>query len=186
MIESFGITLLPVLFLVVLFGGGELFRRRNIEMDGEPPIDRKLFYMSKYSILILWGAMVSHSWGINLSFIKVPEFLKWVSLILWVSGFLLLFIGRFGLGDSFRIGSPKESTQLKINGLFRFSRNPMYLGVYATLLAAVFYTLNPILFCIGVFVAAVHHKIVLAEEQHLRKVFGEEYMKYCSRVRRYL
>ena len=186
MIESFGITLLPVLFLIVLFGGGELFRRRNIEMDGKPPINRKLFYMSKYAIIILWVAMVLHSWGINLSFIRTPEFLKWVSLPLWVLGFMLLFIGRFGLGDSFRIGSPKESTQLKIDGLFRFSRNPMYLGVYATLLASVLYTLNPILLCVGVFVAVVHHRIVLAEELHLRQEFGEQYLKYSSRVKRYL
>ena len=186
MIKSFGITLLPVLFLIVLFGGGELFRRRNIEIDGEPPIDMKLFYFSKYAIIILWVAMVLHSWGINLSFINVPEFLKWVSLYLWVLGFTLLFIGRFGLGESFRIGTPKESTQLKINGLFQFSRNPMYLGVYATLLATVLYTLNPILLFLGAFVIAVHHKIVLAEEQHLRKMFGEKYRKYCNQVRRYL
>ena len=85
MIESFGITLFPVLFLIVLFGGVELFRRRSIDMDGKPPIDRRLFYISKYSILILWGAMVLHSWGINLSFISVPGILKRVSLCL--SGF---------------------------------------------------------------------------------------------------
>jgi len=47
-------------------------------------------------------------------------------------------------------------------------------------------TLLPILFPAGVFVVAVHHKIVLAEEQHLRTAFGEEYAKYCGRVRRYL
>jgi protein-S-isoprenylcysteine O-methyltransferase Ste14 len=186
MTTSFGITLFPVLFLIVLFGGGQLFRRRNIDMDGKPPIDRRLFYISKYSILILWGALVLHSWGINLSFTSVPRILKGASLCLWVSGFMLLFIGRFGLGDSFRIGSPNESTNLKVNGLFRFSRNPMYLGVYATLLASVLYTLNPILFVVGILVAAVHHEIVLAEEQHLRQVFGQEYRDYCSRVRRYL
>lgn len=186
MIESVTLTLFPILFLIVLFGGGELFRRRNIDMDGDPPIDRRLFYISKYSILILWGAVVLHGWNINLSPIKGSGLLKWVALCLWVSGFTLLFIGRFGLGDAFRIGSPKESTRLKVNGLFKFSRNPMYVGVYETILASVLYTLNPIIFFIGIFVIAVHHRIVLAEEQHLRKVFGEEYVDYCSRVRRYL
>ena len=48
----------------------------------------------------------------------------------------------------------------------------MHLGVYATLIAAALYTLNLDLTLIVVFVAAAHHKIVLAEEQHLRKVFG--------------
>ena len=186
MIESFVVTLPPLFFLIVLFGGGEVYRRKNIDMDGESPIDRRLFYSSKYAILVLWGAMVLHSWGINLSFIGVPGILRKVSLCLWVFGFLLLFIGRFGLGESFRIGSPKESTALRINGLFRLSRNPMYLGVYATLLALVSYTLNPILLLVGIFVVAAHLRIVLAEEQHLRKVFGQEYVDYCSRVRRYL
>lgn len=62
----------------------------------------------------------------------------------------------------------------------------MYLGVYATLLASVLYTLNPFLLFEGLFVALVHHRIVLAEEQHLRKMFGDEYVDYCSLVKRYL
>src|SRR5512136_1875056 len=101
MIEPVLVTLLPVLFLILLFGGGQLFRRRNIDMDGEAPIGRRLFYGSKYSIVLLWGAMVLQSWNINLSFIKGPRLLKWISLCLWASGFALLFIGRFGLGNSF-------------------------------------------------------------------------------------
>jgi protein-S-isoprenylcysteine O-methyltransferase Ste14 len=38
----------------------------------------------------------------------------------------------------------------------------------------------------GVFVVVVHPRIVLAEEQHLQKAFGQEYTDYCHRVRRYL
>ena len=101
-------------------------------------------------------------------------------------GFILLFIGRFGLGNSFRIGSPRESTRLRVDGLFRISRNPMYLGVYCTLLATVLRTLNPVLLLVAAFIAAVHHRIVLAEETHLRNAFGKEYGEYCSRVKRYL
>lgn len=186
MIESLSVTLLPVGFLIVLFGGGAFFRRRNIDMDGEPPIHRTLFYLSKYAILLLWAGMVLQSWRINLSFVTIPREAKWVALSLWTSGFILLFAGRLGLGEAFRIGSPHERTRLQVDGLFRFSRNPMYLGVYGTLLASVLYTLNPFLLFIGVFVAAVHHKIVLAEERYLRSIFGEQYSEYCRRVRRYL
>jgi protein-S-isoprenylcysteine O-methyltransferase Ste14 len=186
MIEPLSVTLLPAVFLAVLFGGGAVFRRRNINMDGEPPIHRTLFYLSKYAILLLWAGMVSQSWGMDLSSITIPGSVKWVALSLWAAGFTLLFIGRSGLGESFRIGSPKEQTLLRVEGLFRFSRNPMYLGVFGTLLASVLYTSNPFLLLVGIFVVTVHHMIVLAEEQYLRKVFGERYQEYCHRVRRYL
>jgi protein-S-isoprenylcysteine O-methyltransferase Ste14 len=186
MIESLSVTLLPVGFLIVLFGGGALFRRRNIDMDGEPPIHRTLFYLSKYAILLLWAGMILQSWRIRLLPVAVPWEATWGALTLWTSGFLLLFAGRFGLGEAFRIGSPHERTRLQVAGLFRFSRNPMYLGVYGTILASVLYTLNPLLLLIGVFVVAVHHQIVLAEERYLRSIFGEQYSEYCRRVRRYL
>jgi protein-S-isoprenylcysteine O-methyltransferase Ste14 len=39
---------------------------------------------------------------------------------------------------------------------------------------------------LGAFVVAVHHAIVLAEEEHLRSAFGRKYAEYCSRVGRYV
>ena len=186
MIESLIITLLPVLFLIVLFGGGAIFRRRNIDMDGDAPIGRTVFVISKYAIVILWACAIFQTWGVHLSFFEIPNPVRSIALLLFILGFLLLFAGRFEMGSSFRIGSPKEDTKLKVNGLFRFSRNPMYLGVYTTILASVVYTLNPILLAVCIFVIAVHHRIVLAEEQYLLQVFGEEYREYSARVRRYI
>jgi protein-S-isoprenylcysteine O-methyltransferase Ste14 len=39
---------------------------------------------------------------------------------------------------------------------------------------------------LGIFVIAVHHKIVLGEEAYMQKEFGQEYLDYCRRVRRYI
>ena len=186
MIEPLVVTLFPVAFLAVLFVSGQRFRRRHIDMDGDAPISRRLFYSSKYLIVVLWIAMAMDTWGIDVSFFRVPATLKWAAVCVWTSGFMLLFVGRFELGTSFRIGRPRETTRLRVGGLFRISRNPMYLGMYATLLASVLRTLNPVLLLLGAFIVAVHHRIVLAEEGHLRSAFGEDYAGYCRRVRRYL
>jgi protein-S-isoprenylcysteine O-methyltransferase Ste14 len=186
MIETVLVTILPAGFLIVLFLGGALFLRRNIEQDGEAPINRTLFYASKYSILLLWGAMVIQSWGISISVIEVPRLLQITALLLWVSGFVLLYLGRFMMGDSFRLGTPREDTSLKMDGLFRLSRNPMYVGMYATMVASALYTLNPIVVLVAAFVIAIHHTIVLAEENHMQKVFGREYLDYCNHVQRYI
>ena len=180
------VTLLPVLFLAGLFQKARAFRQRHIDMDGDPPISKALFLSSKYAIAVVWGAMIVQSWSGALSFVDVPGPARSVSLGLWILGFALMFSGRSVLGDSFRIGSPRERTGLKQTGLYRFSRNPMYVGVYATLCAAVVRTFNPVLLLIAVYVIAVHHRIVLAEEEQLRRTLGEEYRSYCRRVRRYV
>ena len=186
MFEPITVTLLPALFLIVLFGGGAAFRRRHIDMDGEPPIGRTVFFASKYAIVVVWGATVAQSWGAPVSVFDVPPAARWSGFALWVVGFLVLFAGRFALGSAFRIGSPKEATDLRVDGLFRWSRNPMYLGVYTTLAASALYTLNPAVLAVGAFIAVVHHRIVLAEERFLATAFGSGYANYCRRVRRYL
>jgi protein-S-isoprenylcysteine O-methyltransferase Ste14 len=186
MIESIIITLLPVVFLIVLFGGGELFRRRDIDMGGEPLIGAFAFSGSKYAILAVWAATVLHARGVGVSFVAVPPPARWLALGLWGGGFLLLLAGRLELGRSFRIGRPREHTDMQTGGLFRVSRNPMYLGVFSTLIAAVVYTTNPVVLAVAALVILAHHRIVLAEEQHLEATFGEAYVAYCRRVRRYL
>jgi protein-S-isoprenylcysteine O-methyltransferase Ste14 len=186
MIEAALVTILPIGFLIIIFAGGALFLQKKIEQDGEAPINRTLFYTSKYSIIILWGAMALASWGIGVSPFQVPRLLQLIALAFWFAGFALLYLGRFTMGDSFRLGTPKEDTCLKTDGLFRLSRNPMYVGVYATIVASSLYTLNPVVILLGVFVVAVHHSIVLSEEKNMKKVFGQEYLDYYNRVRQYI
>lgn len=186
MIETIIVTITPIAFLILLFGGGARFKRRNIDQDGRVPINKTLFYASKYLILVLWGAMVLQAWGIGISLIAVPAILRWIALFFWFFGFALLFLRRLELGSSFRLGTAKECTTLRVDGLYRISRNPMYMGVYATILASALYTMNPFIIVLGIFVAAVHHRITLAEEKYMQEAFGKEYEEYCHRVRRYI
>jgi protein-S-isoprenylcysteine O-methyltransferase Ste14 len=186
MIESIIVTVLPAVFLTVLIGGGELFRRRHVDMGGEPLIGTVAFSGSKYAILAIWAATILHAWGVSFFFVQVPRPARLLALGLWGAGFLLLLAGRLELGGSFRIGRPRERTEMQTGGLFRLSRNPMYLGVFSTLIAAVLHTMNPVVLTVAALVFVAHHRIVLAEEHHLQATFGEAYLAYCRRVRRYL
>jgi len=186
MIEPLFISVWPVLFMSLIYGGGMKLRRQRIDMEGEPPIDKNLFLSSKLAMIIPWALMIFQSFGVNVSMVKGPGLLRPISLVLWASGFALAIVGRIGLGNSFRVGRPKESTRLRVDGLYRFSRNPMYLGLYATLAASALYARQPVGWLAAAFVVAVHHRIVLAEEENLRDAFGDEYRDYCRRVRRYL
>ena len=135
MVESVVVTVFPVVFLI-LFGGGAAARRKH--RYGRRAADRQADLLHQQ---VCHPGSVGRHGGAELGRPPVSREPAGMAAagfryVLWVGGFLLLFIGRLGLADSFRIGSPKESTRLKVGGLFQFSRNPMYLGVYATLLAA--------------------------------------------------
>ena len=76
--------------------------------------------------------------------------------------------------------------RLTVTGPYRWSRNPQYVGWFLFLLG---FALNDwSLWCLGalVVVAISLHLLVLVEEEHLRRVFGEPYVEFCRRIPRYV
>jgi protein-S-isoprenylcysteine O-methyltransferase Ste14 len=83
---------------------------------------------------------------------------------------------------------PSETpTSLVVEGPFRFSRHPMYLGMTAVLIgvAGVLGTLTPWI-VVPVFVAAMERVFIRREEAAMQEAFGESYRKYAETVRRWL
>lgn len=90
----------------------------------------------------------------------------------------------FGRGTPAPIDAPKK---LVIRGLYRFTRNPMYLGVLTVILAWGVYFQAAALAAYAAIVAACFHLfVVLYEEPHLEREFGDEYVSYRSEVGRWL
>ncbi|HET8563388.1 MAG TPA: isoprenylcysteine carboxylmethyltransferase family protein, partial [Candidatus Binatia bacterium] len=71
--------------------------------------------------------------------------------------------------------------------LYRYTRNPIYVGVLTVLLGwTVMFRETTLLiyaFCVGI---CFHLFVVLYEERRLRRQFGAEYHDYCARVGRWL
>ena len=80
-----------------------------------------------------------------------------------------------------------EATTLVKNGFYRYSRNPMYLGMFLMLMGSAF-LMGSIgaLLPMPVFVLIIRNNFVLAEERFLEASFGERYLEYKSTVRRWL
>ncbi len=79
------------------------------------------------------------------------------------------------------------SSALVLEGPYRITRNPMYVGMTFALigLAILLGSLSPWL-VIPLFVVAIDRNIVPVEEALLGQAFGERYAEYCRRVRRWL
>lgn len=80
-----------------------------------------------------------------------------------------------------------DTSHLVTDGVFRYSRNPMYLGMVVWLLglAILLGTLTPFLFPLLVFVL-LNTTLVPMEERSLRQLHPAEYAEYSRRVRRWL
>jgi protein-S-isoprenylcysteine O-methyltransferase Ste14 len=82
---------------------------------------------------------------------------------------------------------PERASSMVTDGVYRVTRNPMYLGMAVLLLAWAVY-LSALLPLAGpmVFVLYITRFQIKPEERALKGIFGEEYVSYASRVRRWL
>lgn len=79
-----------------------------------------------------------------------------------------------------------DAGRLTVTGFYRWSRNPQYAGFFLFLLG---FALNDwSLWCLAALLAAAInlHLLILVEEEHLRRTFGEPYAEFCRKVPRYV
>ena len=75
---------------------------------------------------------------------------------------------------------------INVNGLYRISRNPMYIAYFIYFLGCVLLTHSWILLALLIVFQISSHWIIISEERWCIKKFGEEYIKYMKKVRRYI
>jgi protein-S-isoprenylcysteine O-methyltransferase Ste14 len=126
----------------------------------------------------------------------LPPFLNWPSWQSQPLGALFFVLGMVGpmiaITQFRRAGtevSPTSQTnaELVTSGAYRFTRNPMYLGlIIASLGIAIFFG-RPLMFLTPLFVFAITNWIFIPfEEAKMRRQFGAEFDAYTQRVRRWL
>lgn len=82
---------------------------------------------------------------------------------------------------------PERSSALVTAGVYRFTRNPMYVGMGLLLLAWAVHLSALLPFAgLAIFVWYLTRFQIQPEERVLKSIFGEEYSTYASRVRRWL
>jgi protein-S-isoprenylcysteine O-methyltransferase Ste14 len=90
----------------------------------------------------------------------------------------------FGRGTPLPIDAPKR---LVVRGLYRYTRNPMYVGVLAVVLAWAVLFGSPALLAYAIALGGAFHLfVVLYEERRLDALFGVEYARYRAEVGRWL
>jgi protein-S-isoprenylcysteine O-methyltransferase Ste14 len=139
-----------------------------------------------YFLLSLLAMAALHFWLPIARIVPVPW--SYGGSVLLILGIALAAIAS---GLFKRAGTPvipfEPSTALVTSGPYRFTRNPMYLGLVLILLGAamLFGALGAFL-PIPVFVWIIQTQFIAGEERFLEEIFGAQYLAYKGRVRRWL
>ena len=81
----------------------------------------------------------------------------------------------------------EKASSLVISGLYRISRNPMYLGLALILTGWAILLGNPLnIALLGLFILCMNILQIKPEEQLLKQKFGQDYLNYQARVRRWI
>ena len=112
-------------------------------------------------------------------------------------GILLLLLGFVILISAVRLFrkdkttvnplSPEQATKLVTDGIFKYSRNPMYLGMALVLGSiAVFFNLIGGIILVALFCAYITKFQILPEERAMRDLFSDDFDKYTKVTRRWI
>ena len=118
----------------------------------------------------------------------IPKPFGWAGLIFIIPGILIVFHSGASFIDAKTGLLPfSEATTLVTSGLYRFTRNPMYLGMVLCLLGvAVFLGSLSALIPVAAYAWIIDRRFIRNEEAFLQEIFGDEYLAYMKRVRRWI
>lgn len=113
--------------------------------------------------------------------------LRAIGLVLLLASFVWTTVAQMNMGDSLRIGIDfKSKTDLATGGLFKVSRNPIFVGMLATLFGFFLTLPNALTLTMAAVGFVVIQIQVRLEEEFLTKQHGLPYVQYCLAVRRWL
>lgn len=181
--------LLLLAFYSIYLGKMLLQRRRGIQTDQIAKSGRKdrVYYIELVMKLATYSVVAAEVLSIFAAPPRLPFGVRLFGAALALAGDLIFGTAVVTMRDSWRAGLARgDRTELVTAGIYRFSRNPAFLGfdcVYTGLLLMFF---NWALLAFSLFAMLMLHLQILQEESYLSEVFGEDYRRYQGTVRRYL
>jgi len=142
-----------------------------------PPIMLLYFYM--LTAYAFGWPKIDNLWFEN-------DIAAWLGVALCAFGIFIFIWGMISFGQSFRVGIDQEQAGSLIQkGAFAFSRNPLYLGFLSIFLGV--WIILPSWFFLLYFVGAlvIINRQINREQSALKEIYGDEYLQYMKKVRRF-
>ena len=141
---------------------------------------------------LAWGLAVlaglALNWLVPLPFMPADLPAGWLGALVFVLALALFaWAIRTMTGAGSNIPTNQPTTTIVESGPYRFTRNPIYLGMFLGLIAlAILFDTLWLLLTLVLFAFVIRYGVVAREEAYLERKFGDVYRDYRSRVRRWL
>ena len=149
----------------------------------EPQSHRIETFMGIATLGIIPAQLLSIGFGWS----HLPANARFTGFCVGMIGDLIFLRSVICMKDSWRAGIPdKGRTELVTDGIYRYSRNPAFLGFDLQYIGVLLMYCNLLTGMFTVFAIVMLHLQILQEERYLTAAFGAEYLDYRQRVLRYL
>ncbi len=147
----------------------------------------KVQWLGLFFILVIFGIFISLFYMNIFGPVFENIILDVFGYVILLKGFILFVVSHAQMGKSWRMGNDKKTkTKLVTSGLFKISRNPVYLSLLAQALGITILLLNITTIIIFILLLINFNLVIKNEEKFLEKKFGKEYIAYKKRVRRFI
>jgi protein-S-isoprenylcysteine O-methyltransferase Ste14 len=161
-------------------------RSKGIRLTGKSTIDPFYFISGKISLYACWAFFFIKAILPTIGYISVPDYVAWLGIGLLYVGCLLLILSLYSMGDSLIVGLPDNPLPFKTNGLYKYSRNPIYMSVFTISTASCICFPDLLNVSFAIYGMVVHHSIIQGEETFMSRKFGEDWALYAKQVNRYI
>ena len=133
------------------------------------------------------GAPIAQLMSIAFGWNHLPAGARFTGFLIGLLGDGIFLLSVLCMKDSWRAGIPdKDKTELVTTGIYKFSRNPAFLGFDFMYIGVLLMYGNLLTLGFSVFAMVMLHLQILQEERYLESAFGAAYAAYKKQVCRYL
>ena len=133
------------------------------------------------------GAPIAQLLSVAFGWNHLPAGVRLTGFCVGMLGDTIFLLSVLCMKDSWRAGIPdKDKTELVTTGIYRFSRNPAFLGFDLMYVGVLLLYGNLLTLSFFIFAIVMLHLQILQEERYLVNTFGAQYQEYCRHVFRYL
>lgn len=113
-------------------------------------------------------------------------YLNTLGIGLGLISIIFFSLATITMKNNWRVGIPEEKTSLVNNGIYQWSRNPAFVGFDLLYISITIMFFNIPLFITSSLSILTLHLQILQEEEHMYKMFGEDFNHYKEHTCRYI